>query len=120
MGDLTAADLARLAALAHAATPGPWERFGAIWAETALVADTRTAADAAFIAASREAVPALVATVRELAREIVAVEEGLRYRATQCPYCGGGYAASSSTFAHADDCIVRRALALVGEPDAGD
>lgn len=72
---ITEEDLARLEALAQAATQGPltveWRRacehyilgpFGAVFA----VAET--GCDAAFIAAARNAVPALVAEVRRLRR----------------------------------------------------
>jgi hypothetical protein len=87
MSETTKLDLEALEALANAATPGPWSvEIGAVWAGTDdLVAsgfDDSNAAgsvdlvgrvfyvsNASFIAAAREAVPALIARVRELEEE---------------------------------------------------
>ena len=69
---MTPAERARLAALADAATPGPWDEHE--WAVVALpeVAPVCHAVhedDAAFIAASRTAVPALLAALDDAERE---------------------------------------------------
>ncbi len=84
---MTKDELDRLDALANAATGGPWEvgdpynsrtvSLVAVYGLGMEVADTQTERDAAFIAAARSAVPALVAEVkrlRRLARE--AFDEG--------------------------------------------
>lgn len=73
---MTEAELTRLEALAAAATPGPWNNQGVIvlagedtciarlWLTHPAKGSEET--NAAFIAASRKAVPALVAEVRRL------------------------------------------------------
>jgi hypothetical protein len=83
---MTAADrLAELAALADAATPGPWVWHGYMESGQTLAFPNEpyheanvlkttddwppTDADAAFIAASREAVPALIAALRAVLDE---------------------------------------------------
>ncbi|MFN7185996.1 MAG: hypothetical protein ACK5VE_06490 [Alphaproteobacteria bacterium] len=67
---MTEQELADLDALAAAATPGPWEQIDsrAYSSGTGLQVClcNETDADAAFIAAARTAVPALVAEVRRL------------------------------------------------------
>ena len=78
---MTQAELDALKALAEAATPGPWlpctdTHEGVLWeawgctptvtARTELQADMAAQADAAFIAAARAAVPALIAEVERL------------------------------------------------------
>ena len=75
---MTDADLENLEALAAAATPGPWEATGPVEdpvdsivdSDSGLVASTEESArpgeDTAFIAAARDAVPALIAEVRRL------------------------------------------------------
>lgn len=66
-------DIDQLRALADAATPGPWEGSGGdIWSDTHgfLSRDELENADAAFIAAMRNALPALLDTVE--------VAEGIR------------------------------------------
>ena len=69
------ADLAEWERLAAAATPGPWRqdpggragaRFDDVLADGSNIAEWIEPADAAFIAASRTALPALVAEVRRL------------------------------------------------------
>lgn len=69
---MTEQELADLDALAAAATPGPWEQIDsrAYSSGTGLQVClcNETDADAAFIAAARTAVPALVAEVRRLQR----------------------------------------------------
>jgi hypothetical protein len=72
------ADLAELAALAEAATPGPWEhierdkpymfkdRVNAPCGCCGLIASKVAGWDAAFIAAAREAVPQLIAELNRL------------------------------------------------------
>jgi hypothetical protein len=70
-----------LEALARSATSGPWEVGDPYWAWRASgliavygmgmeVACTQSVSDAAFIAASREAVPALIKEVRRLGAEL--------------------------------------------------
>ena len=72
-------ELDRLDALAQAATPGVWrvdvmffdespERT--VEAESACVAEWVDDADAAFIAASRTAIPALIAEIRRLREKV--------------------------------------------------
>lgn len=73
---MTQDELERLEALANSATGGSWQVGDPYDGRTALlvavygmgmeVADTQTENDAAFIAAARSAVPALVAEVRRL------------------------------------------------------
>lgn len=110
-GALTAADLAELEELGERAFAGPWE----VWVgESVWAADGTWVADAyddnaAFIAASRQSVPALVAAVRELARAIVDVGD----TTTHCPICSG-MLLSVGGVEHAPDCIVIRARALLG------
>ena len=80
---MTEQQLADLDALAAAATPGPWEaahQYAECWSlhgPEANGPDMMPKGDAAFIAAARTAVPALVAEVRRL-REVAmeAFEEG--------------------------------------------
>lgn len=90
---MTAADrLAELAALADAATEGPWETEGP-WSLGHTVVGPRgylidavdggvpcmTEPDAAFVAASREAVPALIAALRAVlahAEHHIAIADG--------------------------------------------
>lgn len=71
---MTEQQLADLDALAAAATPGPWEQIDsrAYSSGTGLQVClcNETDADAAFIAAARTAVPALVAEVRRLRHEL--------------------------------------------------
>ena len=88
---MTEAELARLSALADAATPGPWsvrETDPMVvrrdYGNTASVAHPEEIVnaripDAAFIAASREAVPTLVAEVREQARSITRLIASIKY-----------------------------------------
>lgn len=73
---MTEQELADIEALANAATLGPWEAGDpydqrtteplAVYGMGMEVADTQLVRDATFIAASRAAVPALVAEVRRL------------------------------------------------------
>lgn len=126
-GEVTAADLARWAALAEAATPGPWRaehRHSYLDAtddehndlgleivgppEASGRGQFARGADASFIAASREAVPALVAIVRELASALdeANVEFG-------CSWCRGPLQEDQSLL-HAPDCPIARARALLG------
>lgn len=91
-------DLDRLDALAAAATPGPWQEDGPWWSNhvSGWVITTgadrnavayqplgwdrlpTSAADAAFIAAARDAVPALVAEVRRLREENAGLKNSVR------------------------------------------
>jgi hypothetical protein len=70
---MTNDELDTLDALAAAATPGPWEmgtgKAYNVLTLTEVLAEGLESADAAFIAAARDAVPALVAEVRRL-REV--------------------------------------------------
>ena len=73
---MTEEELARIEALANAATPGPWETYGSDrygWRVDG-PPDTDegriSEENARFIAAARDAVPALVAEVRRLRNEI--------------------------------------------------
>lgn len=85
---MTDEQLAEWERLAAAATPGPWEAIPTVDADFATI-KTRgklgwmqyheydpgiDATDAAFVAAAREAVPALVAEVRRLREALRAVE----------------------------------------------
>lgn len=83
-------ELARLDALAQAATPGPWETFS--WTSIRPKGRTQNVAatylqiaegggqlypaheNAAFIAASRTAIPALVGEVRRLRRQLAGLQ----------------------------------------------
>lgn len=85
MSDL---DLEAIEARAKAATPGPWVVGpGAFWNyvvgsdEHGDHAGAQEKEDAAFIAASREDVPALVAEVRRLRAEVAALSEN-----TECAH----------------------------------
>lgn len=119
MPDLTAADLARLDHLAEYATAGPWEPWysdlnecrevGRSGRTGLVVADCIDEDGANFIAASRAAVPALVAAVRELARAIDEANFDCG-----CPFCTATLR-DGSYLEHAPDCIVIRARALAGE-----
>lgn len=124
--ELTAADLARLEHLAAYATAGPWEAWYSALNEcweagqpcrTGLVAaDCIDEDTAAFIAASREAMPALVAIVRELARALDAsrsVDVDWRTEEEYCEYCRAAYHGEQT--AHEPGCIIRRARALLGD-----
>lgn len=79
---MTNEELTALDALCSAATPGPWDN-GAKGNETivgspdAEVCGTESEADARFIAAAREAVPALIAALRA-ARDELAVDRRAR------------------------------------------
>jgi uncharacterized Zn finger protein (UPF0148 family) len=80
---VTEDELTQFEALAKAATPGPWEtrRDGEVFLQTERdgrhwVGNIYNDSDQRFVAAARDAVPALVAKVRRL-------------RATQCSVCGG-------------------------------
>lgn len=89
---MTSEELERLEALANAATGGSWQAGDPYDGRTALlvsvygmgmeVADTQREADAAFIAAARDAVPSLIAEVRRL-RERVATVDAEREQAYQ-------------------------------------
>lgn len=101
MSDLTAADLARIEALADTVV-----RLAALPAEFRgpLAGDL-----------GRD-VPALVAAVRELARAIIGAEwNGNLYEDDDeiCPFCEEHW--KNTPAKHAPDCIVHRARALVGE-----
>ena len=90
---ITPEQLAQWRALADAATPGPWEATST-WSDDGdsyyvAVVDGRalldtyvsmTDADAAFIAAAREAVPALLAEVERLTAEVRRHEEAEHQR----------------------------------------
>lgn len=77
---ITEEDLARLEALAQAATPGPMHSTDtSVWSPITEVARCRDynpngLADARFFAAARDAVPALVAEVRRLHKQVRGVE----------------------------------------------
>lgn len=81
---MTEIDLDALEALAEAATPGPWEAVGfyvrlgdGFAVALANSRQEHSPSDAAFIAAARTAVPALVARVRELeGKLLIATESG--------------------------------------------
>ena len=90
--DLTAADLARLEG------DIPW------------VARSVPTRYPEAVAACCEAVPALVATVRALAREITRAPALTHY----CPWCGLSGDWDDRDY-HPDHCAVRRARALLGE-----
>ena len=88
---ITQEQLARWRALADAATPGPWEQVaesGEWWIsgpdiERHFVIDTTNgvnAQNADFIAAAREAVPALLAEVERLTAEVRRHEEAEHQR----------------------------------------
>lgn len=93
MSDLTAADLARIEALADTVV-----RLAALPAEFRgpLAGDL-----------GRD-VPALVAAVRELARAVVAAVEGTAW--ATCPFCD-----LTSREGHYPSCAYERARALLGE-----
>lgn len=99
MSDLTAADLARLDHLRRRADEGEYE------------------AAALQAIANHFSVPALIATVRELARAIVAAHEDgrLSWGDPGCPFCAGEWSSAGRRVVHAPDCIVIRARALAGE-----
>ena len=93
-------DLDRLEALPTAASPGPWRTDPSERVETrppntydvwrpfvGCVAENLTFADAEFIAAAREAVPALIAEVRRLAAKVDAVKALHRERFQFCREC---------------------------------
>lgn len=109
-------DLDTIEARANAATRGPWRAFyddyergtwlvsqvdseGLIHDDGIIVASGVPAADADFVAAAREDIPALVAEVRRLRDAIIeAADFGLgRYG---CPFCG------SARAEHFRDCIM--------------
>jgi len=88
--DRAAAELARIAGLADAATKGPWSAGGAVndavfpdsagrWGDVGLsiaaftLRDMPTAADAAFIAHARTDVPRLVAALEAVLSEVAAL-----------------------------------------------
>ncbi len=72
-------ELDTLDALAAAATPGPWEmgtgKAYNVLTLTEVLAEGLESADAAFIATARDAVPALVATVRDRDAEVTRLRE---------------------------------------------
>lgn len=82
---MTDTELDEIDALADAATPGPWQALGlmqpapnyavigggSIPTQVAVV----TRENAAFIAAARTALPALIAEVRRLSREVEAIRD---------------------------------------------
>jgi hypothetical protein len=82
---MTDDELGRLEELAAGATPGPWAAVcprvnyrimaGDLYVMEAGPDGVRTADDAAFIAAARSAVPALVAEVRRLRMELEGAEK---------------------------------------------
>ena len=77
----TRKELAEVKALAEVATEGPWEEAaefeGEIWcpSKTVSIADVRHRRDVLFIAASREAVPRLIAQVERLETLLRAVRD---------------------------------------------
>ena len=77
---MTEEELAHIETLCNAATPGEWEkRATKVWADDTIIAAAIFSEDAAFIAASREAVPTLVAEVREQARSITRLIASIKY-----------------------------------------
>lgn len=81
---MTPAELATIEALANAATPGPWrvDRGDVVADEPCVgvvgiaeVMGAREEADATFIAAARQAVPALVAEARRLRAELAELSD---------------------------------------------
>ena len=81
---MTNDELTTLEALANAATPGPWVEDGfdcvrapdfRILYDNSCRDDDNGARNAAFIAAARDAVPALVATVRDRDAEVTRLRE---------------------------------------------
>lgn len=91
---MTAAELAALKALADAATPGPWEagEYNRVTADgrhilkcrdqydgVRLAIHDNANADAAFIAAARDAVPELVAEVDRLRAELASHKRHAAY-----------------------------------------
>jgi len=65
---MTERDLDELERLERAATPGPWfeVKMGTVWLSVPMMAGILAGSDAAFIASARNALPALIARVREL------------------------------------------------------
>lgn len=121
---MTRAQLEELKKLCAGATPGPWgsESYGGAIGDVSEIyaiatgdngdcENAMTKETANFIAASRTAVPELIAEVERL-RGIVAMSEycgkrGPRIEPAACPWCVGEFRFSdgkSSAVMHANDC----------------
>ena len=101
-------DIEKLEALSQAATPGPWwsSKYGAIYGsvqpDDIFIGQISEGADIAYIVAACNAVPKLIARVRELEKALIEVVK-LEVPLPECAVCWDKDKCADRT--HGDNCL---------------